>query len=207
MKTPNALAKFLATLPQTIYFWLPVVAIFSGYGFLGRFLRVIALDGANSLILFLLWTLGLGGVWALSREIGGLLATVLALGLVFKLGGVGSGFIALVAASCTMWLGFLQTDRERSPNQNLTLSEIGAVIVILSLAVFITLATYQILSGDVAAVISGAIAGSYTVIGAQIKASGITTKQALQFVALVAFLGMAIGWVYGWFTYQVLILS
>jgi hypothetical protein len=206
MNSPNSFAKFLETLPKTIYFWLPVMSLLLGYGFFGRFLRAIALDGANSTILFLLWALGLGGVWALSMD-GGLLATVLALGLVFKLGGIGSGFIAVAAATCTIWLGFLQTDRERSQAQNLTLSEIGAVIVILSLVVFMTLATYQALTGEVAAVISGAIAGSYTVIGAQIKASGLTNRQALQFFASIATLGLAIGWVYGWFTYQVFVPS
>jgi hypothetical protein len=195
--------KLFESLPKTIYFWLPVMAIFLGYGFLGRLLRVIA-SGVNPLSIMLL-ALCIGSVWALTLGYGGLLATALALGIVFMYGGVGSGFIAIAAAVVMIWLGFAQTDRERSQDQKITIFEIGAVVVILSWAVLNTMAIYDALSGVTADVVTGVIAGSYTVIGTQIKASGIDRKQAFNFFALLAGLGLAIGWVYGWFTYKVFI--
>ncbi len=181
------------------------MAIFLGYGFLGRLLRVIA-SGVNPLSIMLL-ALCLGSVWALTLGYGGLLATALALGIVFMYGGVGSGFIAIAAAVVMMWLGFAQTDRERSQDQKITIFEIGVVVVILSWAVVITMAIYDALSGVTADMVAGVIAGSYTVIRSQIKASGIDRKQAFNFFALLAGLSLAIGWVYGWFTYKVFIPS
>lgn len=199
-------SKLLESLPKTIYFWLPVMAIFVGYGFLGRLLSVLATYGVNPINIMLL-ALCIGSVWALTLGYGGLLATALALGLVFMHGGISSGFMAIAAAVVTMYLGFTQTDQERSQDQKITIFEIGAVIVILSLAILITLAIYDALSGITADVVTGVIAGSYAVIGSQIKASGIDHKQALQFFTGLAGLGLAIGWVYGWFTYKVFIPS
>jgi hypothetical protein len=198
--------KLFESLPKTIYFWLPVMAIFLGYGFLGRLLRVLTISGINPITTVLL-ALCIGSVWALTLGYGGLLATALTLGIVFMYGGVGSGFIAIATAAVTMWLGFAQTDQERSQDQKITILEIGSVVVFLSLAVLITMAIYDALSGMTADVVMGVIAGGYTVIGSQIKASGIDRKQAFNFFALLVGLGLAIGWVYGWFTYKVFIPS
>ena len=198
--------KFLENLPKTIYFWVPVVAIFLGYGFIGRLLRVLMTSGINPLNIIIL-ALGIGSVWALTLGYGGLLATGLAISLVFIYGGVGSGFIVLSAAVVTMWVGFAQTDQERSQDQKINLLEIGSVFVILSLAGVTTGAVYDAISGVPADIVMGVIAGSYTVIGSQIKASGIDRKQIIQLFMILAGLGLAIGWIYGWFTYKVFILS
>jgi len=200
--------KLLETLPQTIYFWLPISGIFLGYGFLGYSVRVLTLYGFSPLVWGFL-ALAIASVWSLAIGYGGLLATMLALGMVVKFDGVNAGFIAIAVAAGTMWLGFSQTDAEtdiqQSPNQKLTLQEIASVLVLLAFATFVNLGTYQVLSGVNAAIVTGAVAGSYAVIGSQVKASGITTREALQLFGTLAFLGLAIGWVYGWFTYKVFV--
>lgn len=205
--TMNIFSKFLELLPKTIYFWVPILGIFGGYVYVGYLFRVITINGINSPVFLLIIALTIGSIWALSLGNGGLLATVIALGLVFYNGGISLGFLAVGIAAGTMGLGFYQTDQERSPDQNLTLLEIMAVVVLLIWAVLVTLATYQILSGVNAAVITGAIAGSYSVVGSQIKASGITNIETWYFLAFLAGLGLAIGWIYGLVTYKVFVLS
>jgi hypothetical protein len=199
-------SRLLESLPKTIYFWIPVMAIFLGYCFLGRLFRVVTNYEINLLSLVLL-ALNIGSVWAFTLGYGGLLATALALGLVFMHGGVNSGFIAIATAAVTIWIGFFQTDQERSQDQKFTILELGAVVVILSWAGLSTLATYDLLSGVTADIFVGVIAGSYTVIGSQIKASGIDNKHALRFFSILAGLGLAIGWLYGLFTYEAFIPS
>ncbi len=199
--------KLLEILPKTIYFWLPVTAIFLGYGFMGRLLRIMTFAEVNNSQSLLLLALCVGSVWALSLGTGGLLATVLALGLVFKMGGMGSGLMALATAAVTIWLGFRQTDREQEQNTNISLTEIAALLVLMTWAVYVTLSIYEVLTGDTLNLVAGAIAGSYSVIGAQIKASGISNKQTWQFMGTIAGLGLAIGWIYTWFTYKIFIPS
>ncbi|AFY73465.1 hypothetical protein Syn7502_01378 [Synechococcus sp. PCC 7502] len=199
--------KLFETLPKTIYFWLPLIAIAVNYGLFGYLLRVLIVTSANPITLGLLLALAIGNTWALTLGNGGLVATILALGLGFKTGGVNLGGIAIACAGCMMWLGFFHTDQERVSEQKLSIGEILSTVVIVIWAVVGTLGIYEIISGITAAVVLGAIAGSYSVIGNQIKASGITHIQSLQLIGNIAGIGLAIGWIYAWLTFKVFIPS
>lgn len=194
--------QFLDNFPKTIYFWLPTVAIWVSFLVFGYLLRL-----ASGWNLLLLISLGLGQVWALTLGRGGLLATGLALGLVFYGQGLQAGLIATGLAVLVMGLGFQQTDQERSPDQPLQITEVAALIIFLSWASVINWAMGSLVRDVMATVYLGIIAGSYSVIDAQLQATGITISVRAKFVLGLGLVGTAIGYLYGLFAYQAFIPS
>ncbi len=203
----KSFTKFLEILPKTFYFWFPVVSIILGYGFWGSFLWVSTVNGNSLEIFFLLIALGIGSIWAFVLGNGGLLAAAAVVGVVFKSAGLSFGLIALAITSVAMWFGFRQTDREQLDDNSLSYVDFLAVAVILAWAVFMSLGVYQILDKEIAAILMGCIAGGLGTIGAQVKAVGLNNRQAWQFFVAIALVGSLAGWLHGWLTYKVLVLS
>jgi hypothetical protein len=195
--------RLVQILPKTIYFWLPVAIIFLGYGFLGRLWQIMLANGTSRLTLFMFLCLFIGSVWSLSMGLGGILATGLAIAIVFYRDGISSGLLAIGIAAIVIWLGFQETDPERNADQKLVWLDLVAVITIVALAFCSTIAIYSSVYDLATTIIIGSLAGAYTVIGAQIKSSGINKIEALQFFGGLALIGLIIGWLHGVFTYQV----
>lgn len=187
--------QFLDNFPTTIYFWLPMVAIWGSFFVLGYLLRLGS--GWNLLLLI---GLGLGQVWTLTLGRGGLVATLVALGLVFFGQGLQAGFIASALAALVMVLGFQQTDRERSLDQPLQMKEIAGLIIFLIWVVVINWGMGSLVRNLAVPVCLGMIAGSYSVIDAQLQ--GTASDLRVSFLLAIATLGTGLGYLYGLITYQ-----
>jgi hypothetical protein len=183
-----------------------MLAICLGYSFLGRYGRIVYVNYSNgdpptrfSLLLILM---AIAGIWALPIGFGGIIGGVVAIVYTFTAEGTNTGLVALGVAALTIWLGFQETDTEKDVDRRIIWQEWLALVVTaiapLGLAEAVFRFTSEIMSGAIVGIISGAVA----VIGVQIKSSALTLKQAWQLFVMLAMASLAIGFIYGIFTYR-----
>lgn len=201
-------SKLIQALPKSIYFWLPMVTISVGYGFLGRYLRILQADyiggepPARATVLIV--GFALAGIWALPLGVGGIIAALALIVQAFFIGGLNVALIAIAIALIVIWIGFQDTDTEKDVERRITWQEWLAIIVSVGSPLALGDATFKVLSGAIAAIVVGAIAGGLTTVGAQFKASGLSRLQSRQFFTLICLISLSIGFVYGIFTYSYL---
>ncbi len=195
--------KLIQFLPRSIFFWLPLLIIFLGYGFLGRYMRILYIDSISLNSSLAVLTLAIASVWAVPLALGGIVATILSLALTFRIAGINTGLIATVVAAIVIWVGFKDTDIEKDTEKDLAWQDWLATLVTLVWAVVTTLAISKSLSGGIASVFLGANAGAIAAIGLQFKSASLTQAQNFQFLGTVATLGILIGLAHGIFTYIV----
>jgi hypothetical protein len=199
-------SKLLQSLPRTIYFWLPMLAISLGYSFLGRYGRIIYVNYINrdppTRFSLLLIMMAIAGIWALPIGFGGIIGGLVAIVYTFATKGTNVGLVALIVAAATVWLGFQETDTERDADRDIIWQEWLALLVIAIAPLGLAEAVFRFTSEIMSGVIVGIISGAVTVIGVQIKASGLSRKQAWQMFTVLAIASLVIGFIYGIFTYR-----
>jgi hypothetical protein len=177
---------------------ITLAIVFVGYGFLGN---LIYSYRTQSIAIACLFALSLAGIFALRLGIGGLIASAIAIAVVFFRAGIEAGIAATILALIFLWFG-LKSRESESEDTNKVLRPLEwlalAVTVILSVAT--TMAVLQILSGFVAGVAAGAIAGAMAIVGTQIKESELSPKIGLGVLAIASGAGLAVGIIFGLLT-------
>jgi hypothetical protein len=200
-------SKLIQALPKSIYFWMPMVTLCIGYGFLGHYLHVIYVNYVGgeppARTTVLIAALALAGIWALPLGIGGIFAALAVIIQAFVVGGV-NGLIAIAVALLVIWIGFQDTDTEKDAQRRIVWQEWLVLIVTIGSPLALADATFKVLSSYLAMVVVGAIAGGLTTIGAQFKASGLSRLQVRQLFTVMCAIAIAIGFVYSIFTYRYL---
>ncbi len=185
-----------------------MLAICLGYSFLGRYWRVVYVNYINqdspTRFTLMLIIMAIAGIWSLPIGFGGIIGAVVAIVYTFATEGTNTGLIALVVAAATIWLGFQETDTEKDADRRITWQEWLALVVTAIAPLGLAAAVFRFTSDIMSGAIVGIIAGAVTVIGAQIKSSALTRKQAWQLFTALAIASLAIGFIYGIFTYRYL---
>lgn len=183
-----------------------MLAIFVGYSFLGRYWRVVYVNYINQeppeRFTIMLAMLAIAGIWALPIGLGGIFGSLVAIIYIWATHGIYVGSIATAIAMAVIWLGFQETDKEKDADKAIAWQEWLALVVTVVSPLAFTVATLNFVSGAMAGVLVGAIAGAITVVGSQIKAAELSRVQAWQFFGTLATIGLAIGFIYGIFTYR-----
>jgi uncharacterized membrane protein HdeD (DUF308 family) len=183
-----------------------MLAIFVGYIFLGRYWRIVYVNYINqespARFTILLAMMAMAGIWALPMGLGGIIGSLAAIIYTFATTDMYVGSIATVAGIAVIWLGFQETDKEKDTDRRITWQEWLALAVTVISPLAFTVATFRFFTGPVAGMLAGAIAGAITVVGPQIEASELSRRQAWQLFAILAALGLSIGFIYGIFTYR-----
>jgi hypothetical protein len=177
---------------------ITLAIVFLGYGFLGN---LIYSYRTQSLAIICLLALSFVGIFALRIGLGGLIASMFAIAVVFFKAGIEAGIAATIAALFFLWFGLKSGESEsRDPNKVLTLLEWIALAVTVILTIATTMATLQVLSGVASGVVVGTIAGAIAIVGTQIKESGLSPKIGLGVLTIASGAGLTAGIVFGLLT-------
>jgi len=188
-------------------FWIPVLIIFLGYGFVGRSISMLYQQSNSATTTFLL-ALCVAGVYILPIGLGGIIATIVSLAVFFAIAGFSSGLVASAAAALVIWLGFQDADSDIvDRDKNLITQQwlIVAATTCLALTLMFTIA--QTTTGAIADLIVGATTGSIAVIGLQVKSSEQSLANPSRFVRFGVIASLSIGFIFGLLTYKQYIYS
>lgn len=177
---------------------ITLAIVFLGYGFLGN---LIYSYRTQSLAIVCLLALSLAGIFALRIGLGGLIAALVGIAIVFFKAGIEAGIASTILALFILWFGLKSGESEsRDTNKVLTPLEWLALVVTALLTIATTMAVLQVLSGVVSGLVVGAIAGAIAIVGTQIKESELSPKICLGVLAIATGAGLTTGIIFGLLT-------
>jgi len=147
---------------------LSFAAIAIAYGYLGSYLSILFKERNYSLV-GLCVTLALGGVFAIPQSLGGLLAAIAAIGIVYWQTNLTSSLITFGVCLFLYWLGFQDVRYNAAPDKKLSIIEIIATVVTIALSVAVSVSLFQIPIQWLASLAIGVFAAAITLIGKQIR--------------------------------------
>jgi hypothetical protein len=183
-------------------FLLPLVIICLSYGCLGRSLAVFYHQN-NSFATTILLATSFAGIYVLRFSLGGILATVAGLVLTFIQAGVLPGIVAIAIAALVLWLGLYDVRSQSDTSEtNLNTLEWWQTLITVALSISLTMVILQAVSSFVAGLWTGALAGALAVFGVQVQTDDIGTDRPQYWLMLGACSCLAIGIIFGSFTYS-----
>jgi len=186
---------------------LPLLIICLGCSFMGRSLALLYRANSSVTATFLLIAY-IGGTYALSFGLGGLIAAFVSLALTFSINGLGTGVAAVVAAGLIMWLGFYDAKSiGAEKDQDLTPKEWAIALATVAIAGALVMAIMQAVSGIVTGILTGLIAGSIAVFGIQLKYTDTGVARPSRLLLVGSISSLFLGVVLGFFTYAPPILN
>lgn len=183
-------------------FLFPLLIICLGSGFMGRSLALFY--NTNSSVAATLFLIAyIGGIYAMSFGLGGLIAAFVSLALTFVMGNIGASIVAVVTAGLTLWLGLYDTESVGSSERNkkLTPQEWVTVAATVAIGAALTVAIWQTVSGLLAGVLAGATVGSVAVFGVQLKYADTGVANPSRLLAIGSIASLWFGLIFGFFTY------
>ncbi|AFY68513.1 hypothetical protein Pse7367_0196 [Thalassoporum mexicanum PCC 7367] len=200
--------QILSRSPQL---WLPLLAIAIGYAILGHTLADLFRDRIFDLWQALLIWLGVLtlGTLAIPVGLGGIIAAIAALAIIFVRVGWGLALLAAIVTIVVMWLGLRETDSE---DEQAVLAPIHwyeyiGVALMLLLTIALTLSTLHQFAAPLATVLIGLIGGAIVVAGPQIRDLGLPASDRLKLMGMTTGGGFLIGLLHGLITYRFAVLS
>lgn len=151
------------------------ISIAIAYGYLGSYLSKLlsssnySPSSGNHLVAGSLIALAIAGVFAIPQSLGGLLAAIAALGVVYWQSNLINSLITVAVCLLLYWLGFADLRYNPAPDKKLSIIEILATLVTVALTVAIAISMFQIPENRLASAAIGAIGASFTMIGKQIQ--------------------------------------
>jgi hypothetical protein len=151
------------------------ISIAIAYGYLGSYLSKLlsssnySPSSGNHLVAGSLIALAIAGVFAIPQSLGGLLAAIAALGVVYWQSNLINSLITVAVCLLLYWLGFADLRYNPAPDKKLSIIEILATLVTVALTVAIAISMFQIPESRLASAAIGAIGASFTMIGKQIQ--------------------------------------
>ena len=173
-----------------------LVAIAIAYGYFGNYLCTL-LRYSNYPIAFLLLILAAAAVFAIPLSLGGLLAAIAAIGLVYWKTNLTYSLISAFTCLALYLLSFQDIRYLADPDQKLSIIEIVATVITIAFTVAIALIilTLQIPTSWITCVIIGAIAGAITLISKQLSYIDLSQKIIWRYLGILAASSLAIGFV------------
>jgi len=169
---------------------LATIAI--AYGYLGSYISTLVTD-RNYPIASLLLGLAIAGIFAIPQSLGGLLAAIASVIIVYWQSGFMPSLVTLGVCLVLYWLGFVDVGYSAEPDKKLSIIEILSTIVTFALAIAFTIALLQIPSSWIASVAVGLLAATITLIGKQIQYLELSTIKNFIVLGILTSSSLAIG--------------
>jgi len=147
----------------------------------------------NYPIAFLLLALAVSGVFAIAQSLGGLLAAIAAVAIVYWQSGLNNSLITAIACLALYILGFRDVRYDAEPDKKLSIIEIGATAIAIAFTVTVSIIVLQNPANWLTAFAIGAIAGAITLVGKQLEYIDLSQKTILRSLGILSGTGLAIG--------------
>ena len=162
------------------------------YGYLGSYISTLITDH-NYPIASLLLGLAVAGIFAIPQSLGGLLAAITSVIIVYWQAGLIPSLITLGVCLVLYWLGFADVGYSAEPDKKLSIIEILSTIVTFALAIALTISLFQIPSSWIASIAIGLLAATITLIGKQIQHLELSTIKNFIVLGILTSISLAIG--------------
>lgn len=162
------------------------------YGWLGAYICSL-LNNGSYLEAGLILGLAVGAALAIPASLGGLLAAIAAIGIVYWKVDLTASIIAAIACLVLYIFGFQDVRYEPEPDKKLSIFEIIATIITISFSVIVSLLVLQSRSSWLTYIGIGTIAGAITLVGKQLLYTDLPKKLIWRLFGIVTFSSFAIG--------------
>lgn len=162
------------------------------YGYLGSYISTL-ITNHNYPIAGLLFALAIAGIFAIPQSVGGLLAAIASIVVVYWQSNFIYSLITLGVCLVLYWLGFSDVGYSADPDKKLSIIEILATIVTLALTIAIAISLFQIPVSWIASLATGFLAATITLIGKQIKYLELSPIKNLLILGILTSISLAIG--------------
>jgi hypothetical protein len=181
-----------------------LAAIAISYGYLGSYLCTL-LRYNNYLVAGLLLAISGGGIFAIPKSLGGLLAAIAAIFTVYWQSQFNLTLTLITAIACLViyLLGFRDVRYEAAPDKKLSIVEIVATIItiVFTVAISIIISQIQAPIDWIASIAIGAIAGAITLIGKQLSYIDLSQNAIWRSFGILSMSSLAIGFAIRAFLY------
>jgi hypothetical protein len=181
---------------------ISLTAIAIAYGYLGSYLCTL-MRYNNYLVAGLLLTISVGGIFAIPQSLGGLLAAIASITIVYWQSNLTYSLMTAIACLALYLLGFRDVRYEPEPDQKLSVLELSATAITIALTMVITLIILQtqIPLNWMGSLMIGAIAGAITLVGKQLSYIDLSQKTIWRSLGILGASSLAIGYAVSLFLY------
>ncbi len=171
---------------------ISLTAIAIAYGYLGSYICLFWLEQSY-------WTAGLlcllaaSGIFAMPRSLGGLIAAIAAIITIYINSNLTNSLIGAAICLYLYWIGFQDVRYNSALNKKLSIIDLLATAITITLTVVLAIATFQIPSNWLASLAIGATAAAVTLIGKQIEYLELSTKANFIVLGILMGSGLVIG--------------
>ena len=169
-------------------------AIAIAYGYLGSSICTLLRSG-DYLTSGLLFLLGVTSIFAIPQSLGGLLAAITSVLIVYWQVSLNSSLITAGVCLGLYLLSFQDLRYDPEPDKKLSITEIIATLITLAFTVTTTLIILKYPVHWSASITIGAIAGAITLIGKQLSYIDLTEKVIWRSLGIVSGTGLVTGFV------------
>ncbi len=170
------------------------ISISVAYAYLGGYLSTL-LNSLNYPIAVLLFALAVAGVFAIPKSLGGLLAAIVSVIVVYWQSNITYSLVTLGICLVLYWLGFSDIVYNPEPDKKLSSVEILSTIITIALTIAITFPVFQFHPSWLASIEIGFFAATITLIGKQIKYLELPPTKNLIILGILTTGSLAIGFV------------
>ncbi|MFM7888208.1 MAG: hypothetical protein ACKPCM_16295 [Pseudanabaena sp.] len=162
------------------------------YAYLGSYISTLVTE-RNYQIASLLLGLAVAGIFAIPQSLGGLLAAIASVIIVYCQAGLMPSFVTLGVCLILYWVGFADVGYSAKPDKKLSIIEILSTIVTFALAIALTITLFQIPSSWIASLVIGLLAATITLIGKQIQYLELSTIKNFIILGILTSSSLVIG--------------
>ncbi len=127
------------------------------------------------------------------RSLGGLIAAISAIVTIYINSNLTNSLIGAAICLFLYWIGFQDIRYNPAPNKKLSIIDLVATAITITLTVVLAIATFQIPSSWLASLVIGVMAAAVTLIGKQIEYLELSTKANFIILGILMGSGLAIG--------------
>ncbi|MBD2177520.1 hypothetical protein H6F42_11410 [Pseudanabaena sp. FACHB-1998] len=171
---------------------ISLTGIAIAYGWLGAYLCSLLRYG-NYLNSGLIFGLAVGAAVAIPASLGGLLAAIAAIAIVYWKAQLTASIITAIACLIIYVIGFQDVRYEPETDKKLSILEIIATLITITFTAIVSFLVLQPPSSWLTYAAIGAIAGSITLVGKQLLYTDLPKKTIWGLLGIVAFSSLAIG--------------
>jgi hypothetical protein len=179
---------------------VPSGLLLFGFIFLGRYLRILQIDNGFRAIWFAIPLIMLTTILVLPINLGGLVAAILGISVVFWKFGILPGIVSLAITITYILLSLDNVSRQKQIpilKWQEWLAALGTVAITLGLS----LAIARSLPTWISSISIGIVAGAIATIGTQLKQAELTIRQTAIGLGGLTLIGLMIGLIHASFTY------
>jgi hypothetical protein len=171
---------------------ISLAAIAIAYGYLGSSIYTL-FRSYNYLATGLLSLLAAASVFAIPQSLGGLLAAIASLLILYWQSNLTSTLIAAITCLTLYILGFQDVRYDPEPEKKLSIIEIVATVITLAFTATVTLIILQNPINWLTSILIGAIAGAITLVGKQLSYIDLSQKTIWRSLGILNGISLAIG--------------